>query len=121
MRPDTNDNSRDPVDFLTIEIEELKQQIELIGHDGSTYNNSLDRLEKIHDLIKSSFRPIFILKGVTERIEKIYTSLELIATNEAKSFSNSGKANLRKSQAEIQRIRLLLYDLMGISPHRDND
>jgi len=46
-----------------------------------------------------------------EGIEKLYVYLEHIKIKEAKLFSDSSKANLRRSQSELQHMRLLLYDL----------
>lgn len=48
---------------------------------------------------------------ILERIEKIYLHLEYIAKIEAKNFSDSGKANLRRAQADLQRVRLAIIDL----------
>ena len=47
-----------------------------------------------------------------EGIEKLYVYLEHIKIKEAKLFSDSSKANLRRSQSELQHMRLLLYDLL---------
>lgn len=47
-----------------------------------------------------------------ECIESLYVYLERIKMTEAKLFSDSGKANLRRAQSEIQHMRLLLYDLL---------
>jgi hypothetical protein len=49
--------------------------------------------------------------SLPERIERVYLFLEQLARYEAKSFSDSSKACLRRAQAELQRMRLELYDL----------
>jgi len=53
---------------------------------------------------------------ILERVEKIYLHLEHVALNDAKSLSDSGKGNIRKARAELQRIRLSLYDITGGKP-----
>lgn len=53
---------------------------------------------------------------IVERVESIYLFLERIARNSAKSFSDSDKANLRRAQSQIQRVRLWLYDVTGTTP-----
>ena len=45
-----------------------------------------------------------------KHIERLYVHLERIKMNEAKLFSDSGRANLRRAQSELQQMRLLLYD-----------
>jgi hypothetical protein len=57
--------------------------------------------------------------SIPERIERVYVFLEQIAKNEAKSFSNSGRANLRRAQSELQRARLSLYDLAEETPFKN--
>lgn len=49
-------------------------------------------------------------ESVIESIEHVYLCLEHIARNEAHNFSDSGKANLRRAQARLQRLRLLLLN-----------
>ena len=53
-----------------------------------------------------------------ERVEKIYLYLEHVALQDAKNLSDSGKGNIRKARAELQRIRLSLYDITGSKPLR---
>src|SRR5689334_16259956 len=50
---------------------------------------------------------------ILERVEKIYMHLEHVALYDAKNLSDSGKGNIRKARAELQRIRLSLYDITG--------
>jgi hypothetical protein len=53
---------------------------------------------------------------MAQQMERIYLYLERICITEAKNFSDSGRANFRRAQAELQRVRLLLYDLTGVMP-----
>ena len=52
---------------------------------------------------------------IVEKFENIYSFPERLKMYESKAFSNSSKANLRKTQSDIQRIRLWLYDLLTTS------
>lgn len=60
--------------------------------------------------------PVKTELSLIERIEQVYIYLEQIAKNEAQSFSNSSKANLRRAQVELQRIRLLLMEMVSKPP-----
>ncbi len=50
---------------------------------------------------------------MVEQVQRLYILLEQISTREAKSFSDNGRANLRKAKAELQRMRLTLRDITG--------
>lgn len=48
-------------------------------------------------------------------LETLYTNLEYIIAHDAKNFSNTGRANLRKAQASIQKMKLLTDDIVSFS------
>lgn len=48
-----------------------------------------------------------------ETLKKLYTSIEFILTTDARKLSDSGKANLRRSQAAIQKMKLLTDDIIA--------
>lgn len=50
-----------------------------------------------------------------ETLKHLYTLLEFIATNDARNFSNAGKANLRRAQSSIQKLKLLTDDILSYS------
>jgi PAS domain S-box-containing protein len=52
---------------------------------------------------------------IKEPLKFVYTSLELLVKTEAKALSNGSKANLRRMQGSINRINLLLDDIVAIS------
>src|SRR5262249_1722928 len=47
----------------------------------------------------------------TESLRHVYINLETIVTNDARNLSNSGRANLRRAQAAIQKMKLLSNDI----------
>jgi len=51
----------------------------------------------------------------SETLRQLYINLELIMTHDAPNFSNSGRANLRRAQAAIQRLKLVTDDLVSFS------
>lgn len=50
-----------------------------------------------------------------DTLRKLYTCLEFIVTNDAKNLSNESKANLRRGQADIQKMHLLTDDIISYS------
>lgn len=59
-------------------------------------------LESISRLTAGEYRETFQI---------MYTCLEYIATKDAERFSNTGKANLRRAQSYVQKLRLTTHDV----------
>jgi signal transduction histidine kinase len=51
----------------------------------------------------------------SETLRHLYINLELIVTNDARNLSNSGRANLRRAQGAIQKMKLVTDDLISFS------
>ena len=56
-----------------------------------------------------------------DTLQHLYTNLEFIISREAKHLSNAGKANLRKAQTAIQKMKLLTEDIVEFSKIRTPD
>jgi PAS domain S-box-containing protein len=50
-----------------------------------------------------------------ETLKHLYTSFEFIATNDARNLTNNGRANIRRAQAAIQKLKLLTDDIVAYS------
>jgi len=50
-----------------------------------------------------------------ETLKNLYVDLEMIVTGDARNLSNSGRANLRRAQAAIQKMKLTTDDLISFS------
>jgi len=50
-----------------------------------------------------------------EPIKKVYTSLEMIARNDGPRLSDSSKAALRRMQSSLNRMNLLLEDILALA------
>ena len=50
-----------------------------------------------------------------DTLRNLYTSMEFIVSNDARSLSDSGKANVRRAQAAIQKLKLLTEDIIAFS------
>lgn len=53
--------------------------------------------------------------NIKEPLRQFYSSLELLIHAEAKALSDGGKANLRRMQASLNRMNLLLDDILALS------
>ena len=51
----------------------------------------------------------------SETLRHLYINLEMIVTNDARNLSNSGRANLRRAQGAIQKMKLTTDDLISFS------
>jgi signal transduction histidine kinase len=50
-----------------------------------------------------------------DTLKTLYTNLEYIISHDARNFSNTGRANLRKAQTAIQKMKLLTDDIVAFS------
>ncbi|HEY0432362.1 MAG TPA: ATP-binding protein [Chitinophagaceae bacterium] len=50
-----------------------------------------------------------------ETLKHLYNSMEFIISNDAKHLSDAGKANIRRAQASIQKMKLLTDDIVSFS------
>lgn len=53
--------------------------------------------------------------NIKEPLRMVYSSIELLIRAEAKVLSDGGKANLRRMQASLNRMNLLLDDIVALS------
>jgi len=83
------------------EINELNKTLESRNLDLETLNTELRTFNNIasHDY--------------KETIQTLYTNLEYIITRDARNLSETGKANIRRAQAAIQKMKLLTEDING--------
>jgi PAS domain S-box-containing protein len=56
-----------------------------------------------------------------DTLQTLYTNLEFIISRDAQNLSNAGKANLRKAQTAIQKMKLLTDDIVEFSKIRTPD
>jgi light-regulated signal transduction histidine kinase (bacteriophytochrome) len=50
-----------------------------------------------------------------DTLKGLYNSMEFIITNDARNLSDAGKANIRRAQAAIQKMKLLTDDIIAFS------
>lgn len=74
-------------------IIELKQKLEALRAEQTMFSN-------------------IVVNNYKETLKNAYVSLEFIISNDAGNLSDSGKANIRRAQAGIQKMRLLTEDII---------
>jgi light-regulated signal transduction histidine kinase (bacteriophytochrome) len=50
-----------------------------------------------------------------ETLKNVYNSMEFLVNNDAKNLSDAGKANIRRAQAAVQKMKLLTEDIVEFS------
>jgi len=57
----------------------------------------------------------------TDTLRKLYTNLEFIISNDARNLSDESKANVRRAQSAIQKMKLLTDDIVSYSRIQTHD
>lgn len=57
----------------------------------------------------------------TDTLRKLYTNLEFIITHDARNLTDEGKANVRRAQSAIQKMKLLTEDIVSYSSIHTHD
>jgi PAS domain S-box-containing protein len=75
--------------------------------------NKFEQLQKVNqDLATFTY---IVGKEIQDPVRSVYTALEIIARNEGSSLSNASRGSIRKMQASLNRINLLLGDILVIA------
>jgi light-regulated signal transduction histidine kinase (bacteriophytochrome) len=85
-----------------------------------------DRLLKMNKELESVNAELKTFNSIAandfnEMLKSLYISLEMIVTNDARNLSNTGRANLRRAQSSIQKMKLLTEDLVSYSRLHHHD
>lgn len=98
-----------------------------IMHDVSHRIKAERKLEQLHHALKERYQllekanaEMATFTAITgndlqEPLKKIYTTLEMIMIQDGTRLSNSSKAGLRRIQGSLNRIKLLLEDILSLS------
>jgi PAS domain S-box-containing protein len=83
-------------------------------------------LEKKYDQLEKANRELATFTQITsqdikEPLRHVYTSLELLVKKEGQLLSNISKGNLRRMQGSLNKMNLLLDDILTVSGLNNND
>jgi signal transduction histidine kinase len=76
-------------------------------------NRSLSAMNKDLNILNSELRHFnsIAANNYSETLRHVYINLETIVTTDARNLSNSGRANIRRAQAAVQKMKLLTNDI----------
>lgn len=98
-----------------------------IMHDVAHRIKAEQELQKLNEALKEKYLQLEKASGelatftaltgteLKEPIRNVYTALEYLVTREGQNFSHNGRANLRRIQASLNRMNLLLDDILTMS------
>jgi signal transduction histidine kinase len=104
------------VNHVLIIVEDIfdKQEYDLkIGQLNRVLLSKNRELEHLNSELRT-FSSI-AANDYNEILKKMYTSLEYIIVHDGRALSNEGKANLRRVQSGIQKMKLLTEDIVSFS------
>ncbi|MCK7556626.1 ATP-binding protein [Chitinophaga sedimenti] len=88
---------------VKIELDELNRRL---LHKDRVNEALMDELGTFTRIIGGQY---------ADALQKAYTSLEFLINNDARNFSNEGRASLRRVQSSLQRMKLMTADLVAFS------
>jgi PAS domain S-box-containing protein len=98
-----------------------------IMHDVAHRIKAEEELQKLNIALKEKYKELEKASGelatftaitgtaLKEPIRNVYTALEYLVTKEGQNLSFNGRANLRRIQASLNRMNLLLDDILAMS------
>jgi PAS domain S-box-containing protein len=98
-----------------------------IMHDVAHRENAERKLQELNEALEQQYRQLetaatematftYITSSeIKEPLRHVYTAFELLVKSEGKTLSNGGKANIRRMQASLNRMNLLLDDIWALS------
>jgi light-regulated signal transduction histidine kinase (bacteriophytochrome) len=95
------------------DISVAKQAEEKIMQLNTALFTKNRRLEALSSELKT-FTTI-AANDYNETLKHLYNSMEFIINNDARNLSDAGKANIRRAQAAIQKMKLLTDDIISFS------
>jgi len=96
---------------VDMDISQARQSEEKI----TGLNRTLYTLNKELNVLNSELKSFASIaaNNYSETLRHLYINLEMIVTSDARNLSNSGRANLRRAQGAVQKMKLLAEDIKG--------
>jgi PAS domain S-box-containing protein len=103
-------------DGLVMNVEDITSR-KLAELKIAELNNALLKQNREMEMINSELQTFNNLAAndYDRTLRHLYTSLEFITSHDGHKLSNEGKANIRRAQAAIQKMKLLTDDIIAFS------
>ena len=98
------------IDMDITTLKESEETIKLLNQTLTARNRELNASNSELQTFTS-----IAANDYNDTLRHLYTSLEFIISKDARNLSDSGKANLRRAQAAIQKMKLLTEDMVAFS------
>ena len=96
--------------MFQLQLSKANQTIEALNESLIEKNRSLEiansELKTFNAVIAHDFR---------ESLKKVYTSFEYLIMHDSKALSNEGRANIRRGQSAVQKMKLVADDITEYS------
>ncbi|WP_207512648.1 sensor histidine kinase [Longitalea luteola] len=98
-----------------------------IMHDVSHREKAEKKLQQLNEALELRYRQLetastematftyITTNDIKEPLRHVYTAFELLMKSEGNALSNGGKANIRRIQASLNRMNLMLDDISALS------
>src|SRR5262249_4298951 len=98
---------------LEQQVAERTKELEESNVHVTDLNRSLFGMNKELNSLNSELKTFTTVAGnnYRETLRHLYINLEMIVTQDARNLSNSSRANLRRAQGAVQKMKLLTEDL----------
>jgi signal transduction histidine kinase len=112
--------SEDKIVQLNGSLSEINKELRLSNKELQYSNDTItalnESMQKINNDLNSANTELKQFSSITannytEALRHVYINLETIVTTDARNLSNSSRANLRRAQAAIQKMKLLTNDI----------
>src|SRR5258706_2827098 len=123
FRPDENENNK----WYHIRAKKFNNGLIVYREDITMAKQAEEKIMQLNRALFSKNRELEALSSelktfntiaandYNETLKHLYNSMEFIVNNDARNLSDAGKANIRRAQASIQKMKLLTDDIIAFS------
>ena len=121
LKPENSDR------WFQIQVKMVEDIVVIFKEDVTTIRNDREKIRQLNQTLELKGRELELLNSelktfanvaahdYSETLRNLYTNLEFIIGSDGSKLSNAGKANVRRAQAAIQKLKLLTDDIIAYS------
>src|SRR5258706_7935306 len=123
FRPDENENNK----WYHIRAKKFNNGLIVYREDITMAKQAEEKIMQLNRALFSKNRELEALSSelktfntiaandYNETLKHLYNSMEFLVQNDARNLTDAGKANIRRAQASIQKMKLLTDDIIAFS------